>query len=47
MLGAVVGRKEFIKCDQGVLSYSVIGVRSSGVLLQSEVKIDNCNTVYI
>lgn len=26
MLGAVVGRKGFIKCDQGILTYSVIGV---------------------
>lgn len=47
MLGAVVERKGFIRCDQGVLSYSVIGMRSSGVLLQSEVKIDNCIMVYI
>lgn len=47
MLETVVGRKGFISYDQRVLSYSVISVRSSSVLLQSEEKVDNCNTIYI
>lgn len=47
VLETVVGRKGFISYDQRVLSYSVISVRSSSVLLQSEEKVDNCNTIYI